>query len=199
MQWLSVITSEDLGLRRGTPEQLEALIRQLPKDLVVVKALQCAAALGVDKKVSYMNVGAFLLRSAPAALLVRIQAAKAKQPDATFIFFEPWQQLLLARHAQRIGGTADAIVPLDSREGLELLFNAYLCINDLSMPPAPALVGDPVTDALIVAANAIPRLWLMNPPQPEQRNRATSHFSRRATPIPARAATVGRCPAGTVR
>ena len=56
MRWLWVITSADLGLSRGTPEQLETLLRQLPKDLVVQKALQCATALCLDKKDEYLKL-----------------------------------------------------------------------------------------------------------------------------------------------
>lgn len=164
MNWIAVITSGDLGWPRGTPERLRELVATLPKELTVLKALHFAAALGVDKDNSYRTVDERLLRGAPDELLRRLDTVKRANPGQLFVFFEPWQQLLLAEHAVRYGGTAATLVRLETAEGHALFLEACRIINDLSMPPAPPLTGEPIADALIVAANVIPRLWLMNPP-----------------------------------
>jgi len=85
-------------------------------------------------------------------------------PDVHYVFFEPWQQLLLAQHLSRFGSDADDALDLESAEGRAVFLDACRVVNDLSLPPAPALTGDAVTDALIVAANTIPRLSLLKPP-----------------------------------
>src|SRR5947207_15681449 len=101
MDWVLIITSEDLGWRRGTPERLRELISRLPRDATVLKALHFAAALGVDKANSYRTVDERLLRGAPKDLIRRIEILRRASPNRTFIYFAPWPHLLLPPHAAR--------------------------------------------------------------------------------------------------
>jgi hypothetical protein len=164
MDWILVINSEDLGYPRGTPELLQRTLRCLRKRTALLKALQFAAALGTDVANQYRTVDGLLAAAAPEELRNRIARLRRDHPGKHFVFFEPWQQLLLARHLCRFGSEAHDALDTETQEGRDLFFQACLIINDLSMPPAPPLQGDPITDALIVAAHAIPRLWLLNPP-----------------------------------
>jgi hypothetical protein len=164
VDWILVVNSIDLGYERGTAERLHEILAQLPREATVLKALQFAAALGTDVANRYRTVDELLLRGAQQDLTVRIAALRARSPNLNFVFFEPWQQLLIARHASRHGSIDPAAVELHTDQGRALFLEACRIVNDLSMPPAPPLVGEPITDALIVAANTIPRLWLVNPP-----------------------------------
>ena len=167
MDWILIISSRDLGLELGTSDQLLEVLGQLPRDATVSKALQFAAALGCDREHRYRTVDSLLLADAPEDLRARIAALRARNPQEDgFVFFEPWQQLLLASHAARWAATSPGGVELHTLEGRSLFLEACRIINDLSMPPAPDLVGEPIADALIAAAHSIPRLWLLNPPDP---------------------------------
>lgn len=165
MDWILIPTSAELGYARGTPEELRGLLARLGRRVTVIKALQFAAALGKDVENRYRTVNELLMRGVPEDFRRRIHALQ-KQADAEvhYVFFEPWQQLLLAQHLSRFGSDAEDALDLESAEGRAVFLDACRVVNDLSLPPAPALTGDAVTDALIVAANTIPRLWLLNPP-----------------------------------
>jgi predicted component of type VI protein secretion system len=165
MEWILIPTSEDLGYERGTADGLSGLLSRLGRSAAAMKALQIAAALGADVENRYRTVNELLLRGVSDELKRRIHILQKGSSGARYVFFEPWQQLLLARHLSRFGSDAPDALDPESAEGREVFVEACRVVNDLSMPPAPALSGDAVTDALIVAANIIPRLWLLNPPQ----------------------------------
>jgi hypothetical protein len=165
MDWILIPTSEQLGYPRGTAEQLGVLLARLRRRVTVIKALQFAAALGKDVDSRYQTVNELLMRGVPEDLRQRIHALQQQAaPGVHYVFFEPWQQLLLAQHLSRFGSDAEDALDLEDPEGRSVFIDACRVVNDLSLPPAPGLTGDAVTDALIVAANTIPRLWLLNPP-----------------------------------
>jgi hypothetical protein len=164
MNVVLIINSDDLRYARGSPEQLQNTLGRLQKRRTLVKALQFAAALGTDVEQRYRTVDRLLSAAAPEDLKTRIDAVRQANVDKHFVFFEPWQQLLIARHVSRFGSDDPNALDLETVEGRALFFEACRIVNDLSMPPAPPLTGNRVTDGLIVAANTIPRLWLMNPP-----------------------------------
>jgi hypothetical protein len=164
MDWILIPTSEQLGYARGTPSELRGLLARLARRETLIKTLQFAAALGTDVENRYRTVNELLMRGIQEDLRRRIQALQEAEPNARYVFFEPWQQLLLAQHLARFGSDAEDALDLESTEGRAVFLDACRVVNDLSLPPAPALTGDAVTDALIVAANTIPRLWLLNPP-----------------------------------
>ena len=146
MNWILIPTSEELGYTRGTPEELRGLLARLGRRVTVIKALQFAAALGKDVDNRYQTVNELLLRGVPEELRLRIHALQQQaNPDVRYVFFEPWQQLLLARHLSRFGSDAEDALDLESAEGREVFLNACRVVNDLSLPPAPPLTGHPVT------------------------------------------------------
>lgn len=117
MKWILIPTSEQLGYPPGSVDRLREVLSRLHRQRAVVKALQFAAALGKDVENHYRTVNDLLLGGVPDELRGRIAALRRAHPDDHYIFFEPWQQLLIARHANHSGSDAPDALDFESHEG----------------------------------------------------------------------------------
>ncbi len=162
---IQFVDSSSFGRPRATARDLDEALSALSRYEVISKATQITAALALDKVNRYQRVHQWLLDWFGGELGELIRAVQPVEQGFVVSFVEPWQQLVLLRRAAEVG-PEQGRVNLDSFEGRQLYFEACLAATDLSIPPDPPLSDEPVVAALQAAAHFLPRMWLLNPPNP---------------------------------
>lgn len=166
------IGSNELGLTRGSLSQLDEQLRRFDRERVALRIISILNVLGIGEAAGRKKgeVARSLSEDYVRILPPLPQRALASAlGNRNAIFFDPWQQLLLLKRSLIVSPIAADSLDFVTTEGETAFFDACRFAEDLLIPnhaDAPSDSEDHPTRWARIAAGMMPRLWMMNPPNP---------------------------------
>lgn len=166
------IGSTELGLTRGTLAQLDAVLRRFDRESVVLRivsilnVIALGKTVGLEKSEIVRSLSEQYLKVLPPEPRNALAGALQNR-DA--IFFDPWQLLLMLKRALIVSPADHRELDFATANGEAGFFDACRFAEDLVIPDHANVADDAddrATSWVKVAAGMMPRLWMLNPPNP---------------------------------
>lgn len=161
-----VIGSEQLGLTRGKITDLDSAIKQIGRERVVLRVVAILNVLALGKADTVRSLTQSYVHVLPTKLRAALSGAL---DDENAIFLEPWQQVLVLKRALVVCPTDQEGLDFLTESGEAAFFDACRFAADLVIPESATDSENAKDDPnawVKVAAGFMPRLWMLNPPNP---------------------------------
>lgn len=159
-----VITSSELGLERGDLVALDKAVSRFGRKELMLRTITVLHAFSANLGQSGLDVNRSFQSSAPTDIRDRIGPLLA---SGSALFIEPLQQLVVLRRAMTVCDESGELA-LNTEEGFRGYFDMCRLSADVLKREQDEIPDDtPIVEKwLRVAAGMMPRLWLVNPVNP---------------------------------